>query len=75
MSQTQLSEKLGANSSPFAADLKYFPKTSGFDLSRLNFGTADQGVIQIMDWWSCLPGDKNDIKCRLLLDSLPPFLN
>lgn len=71
MAQTQLSQRLGADTSIFDVDESVHLQMSRFDYSRKHNTTIDIGAYVPFDWFFCYPKDKISVNVRYLMDTLP----
>lgn len=71
MAQTQLSQRLGADTSIFDVDESVRLQMSRFDYSRKHNTTIDIGAFVPFDWFFCYPKDKISVNVRYLMDTLP----
>lgn len=77
--QTQLQQRLGADTSIYDVDERVRLKKSVFDYSRKVNTTIDIGTYVPIDWFFAFPQDKITVSIRYLLDTLPlvnvPYTN
>lgn len=71
MPQTQLSAKMGSDTSIFGMKETAKIGKSKFDFSKKNFTTIDLGAIVPVDWFNVFPGDKVKLNIRYILDTFP----
>lgn len=77
--QTQLQQRLGADTSIYDVDERVHLRKSVFDYSRKVNTTIDIGTYVPIDWFFAFPQDRITVNIRYLLDTLPlvnvPYTN